>query len=106
QKVAVTRAAVQLAPRAAAGMPVGADVAKPQPAAIVTARMRTEMHRGVDGTRASVARRHRLGTCRRWRLRMGGGVFTGGTIGAVREAFEGFGFSRAFACEPRRHRVS
>jgi hypothetical protein len=58
QKVAVTRAPEQLSPRAAAGLAVGAEVAKPSPALVVTAGMGTKMPRGIDGTRASVGRRH------------------------------------------------
>src|SRR5262249_17036974 len=71
QKVALTRAAIQLAPRAAAGMAIRADVAEPEPAAIVTAGMGAEVHRGVHGTRASLGRRHGGGSA--WRLRLGMG---------------------------------
>src|SRR5712691_12881413 len=69
QNVAVTRATVQLAPQAAAGMAVGAEVIKPYPALIVTAGMRAEVLRGVDGTRASLGRRHGVGSS--WRLQLG-----------------------------------
>src|SRR2546430_17098805 len=90
QKVSLTRATVHLAPQAAAEMAVGAQVAQPQPASIVTAHIGTKMPRGIDGTWVSVARRHRHGTYRRGRLRLGGGgVFTVGAMVPVLEAFEG-----------------
>src|SRR5919198_85327 len=71
QKVSVTSATVQLAPQAPAGVAVGADVAEPEPAAIVAAGMGTEVHRGVDGTRTSLGRCHGVGSS--WRLRLGMG---------------------------------
>src|SRR2546423_6574334 len=91
-EVSVTRVTIQLSPRATAGMAVGAEVAQPQPASIVTARMRTEGHHGVDGLWASVGRRHRIGSPRRWHLSMGGVVFTRGAMRSLRKTLEGFGF--------------
>jgi hypothetical protein len=43
EEVALTTAAIQLSPRATAGMTVGADIAQPEPAAIATVRIGTEM---------------------------------------------------------------
>jgi hypothetical protein len=48
EKVALTMAAIQLAPGATAGMPVGADIAPPKPAAIATGGIGTELVGGVD----------------------------------------------------------
>src|SRR6266481_5640533 len=56
-EIASTAAAMQLAPRATAGMPVGSDIAQPYPAAIATVGIGTEMVGGVDLAR----RRQRLG---------------------------------------------
>src|SRR5262249_16178088 len=59
---------VALPPLPPAGMAVGAQVAQPQPAAVSTGRMRTQVPRGVDGPGASVGRGQRLGSYRRrWR---------------------------------------
>src|SRR4029450_5035878 len=46
-KVAIAGRTVQLAPRATTGMAVGAQVTEPQPAAIATASMGTEVSGGV-----------------------------------------------------------
>jgi len=43
EEVALTTAAIQLSPRATAGMTVGADIAQPEPAAIATVRIGTAM---------------------------------------------------------------
>ena len=48
QKVTVTGRTLQLPPWAATGMAIGAPVAKSQPASVITAFMRAEMHGGVD----------------------------------------------------------
>src|SRR5215475_15586797 len=69
-KVALTSRAAELTPRPTVGMAVGAQVAQPHPAAVVTARMRTKVPRGVDGSGASVGRGHWSGSYRRrWRGR-------------------------------------
>src|SRR5215470_985888 len=67
-KVPFAGRTVELTPLTPAGMAVGAQVAQPQPAAVVTVRMRTKVPRGVDGPGASVGRGQRLGSYRRrWR---------------------------------------
>jgi len=91
QKVSLTRAPRQLAPRAAAGMSVGTDVAKPEPASIGTAPMGTALQRGVDCTWASVGRRPRLGSPLRRGRGMVGLGFTRGTVRLLRKALEGLG---------------
>src|SRR5262249_30507536 len=61
---------IALTPLPPAGMAVGAQVAQPQPAAVVTGRMRTKVPRGVDGPWAAVGRGQRIGSYRRrWRGR-------------------------------------
>jgi len=99
QKVTLTGATVKLPPRATTRMAVGAQVTEPQPTAIVTARMGAKVLRGVDGTWASVGRRHRLGPLRRWCVRMDSVAFARGTMGSLREPLEGFGVIGAFAFE-------
>src|SRR2546427_6781426 len=56
EKVAPTAAAIQLSPGATAGMPVGADIASPEPAARATGGLRTEMVCGVDVALAATGR--------------------------------------------------
>src|SRR5262249_15681615 len=60
QKVPFAGRTVELTPRATAGMAVSAQVAQPQPAAIATASMGTEVSGGVHRARATVRRGHRL----------------------------------------------
>jgi hypothetical protein len=48
---------VELMPQATVGMAIGAQVAQPYPAAMVTGGVGTKVHRGVDLTRASVSQR-------------------------------------------------
>ncbi len=43
EEVTLTTATIQLSPGATTGMPVGADIAQPEPAAIATVRIGTEM---------------------------------------------------------------
>jgi hypothetical protein len=77
--------------RATAGMAVGAEVAKAQPALVITARMGTKMHRGGDVTWAldQVALEAvREDDSRRVHTRRNG---------ALRQALKRFGFARAFA---------
>src|SRR5213594_140256 len=52
-EVAATAGAMQLAPRATAGMTVGTNIAQPEPAAIATGGIGTEMARGVHLAAAS-----------------------------------------------------
>src|SRR5262249_5426081 len=100
-EVAATAGAMQLAPGAAVGMPIGRDITQPEPATIRTVGIGTEMPGGVDlgpatsrrdaawcrGTRGFTVRRHRL--CTEVAVR-----FTD-------ETWEGFGRPGAFA--GRRH---
>src|SRR5712691_823306 len=86
EHVAATAEAIQLAPRAAVGMPVGTDIAQPHPAPIGTVRMGAEVRRRVHLARAG-ARGHDAG----WRAtgRLGSmlvGLLTGGTRGRAGEA--------------------
>src|SRR5712671_7340160 len=85
-EIASTAAAMQLAPRATAGMPVGSDIAQPYPAAIATVGIGTEMVGGVD-----LARPSSRGSHAGWRAtgRLGAvlvGLLTGGTGGRAGEA--------------------
>ena len=68
--------------------------------------MRAEVPRGVDGTWASVGRRHRLGSLWRRYLGMLRVVGTRGAMGTLREACKRFRFVGAFAFEPERYRFS
>jgi len=97
EKITLAGAAVQLAPGATAGMTVGAEVAKSQPASIVAAVMRAKVHRGVDCTRASAGGRQRVrpSWCR-W-LGMVGLMFTRSARGALGETLKRCGLARAFA---------
>src|SRR3989442_6928460 len=52
-EIATTARAIQLAPRATAGMAIGTDIAQSHPALIRTVRMRAAMMRGVDLARSS-----------------------------------------------------
>src|SRR6266705_4799287 len=65
KNIPATLAARELSPGAATGMPVGRDIAPPEPAPIATGGIGTEMLRGVDMTTAASCRRHRRG----WRRR-------------------------------------
>src|SRR5262245_54144381 len=48
EEIAATTDAMQLTPGSAAGMAVGAEIAKPCPAPVGTAGLRTTVRRGVD----------------------------------------------------------
>src|SRR5919108_4945386 len=85
-KVALAGGTVELAPGAAIGMAVGAQVAGAQPAPIGTVGVRAKMHRGIHLTRAPVRRGQRLGAHRRRWRELGGLVFTEGTRGLLRQA--------------------
>ncbi len=98
---ALARGTLELSPRAATGMAVGAQVPQPQPAAIATAGMGTEVPRGVHRAGAAGGRGHRLGWHRRPRLGMRGFLRTQGTRRFVRQARKRFGVVGALAarCE-------
>src|SRR5262249_7382220 len=100
QKIAVTRTTVQLAPWATIWMAVGAEVAKAQPASILAAFMRAKVHRGIDGTRASVGRGHRSGSPGRRCFGMMRVMCTRGAMRALRKPLKRFGVVRAFTFEP------
>src|SRR5215471_445166 len=104
RKIPLARGALELPPKAAIGMPVGAQIVHPQPAAIVTAQMRTEAHGRVDLTGASVRGRQRV----RWHWRRGLGMrglaLTQGTVRLVRQALERFGLGGPLALGRGRHR--
>src|SRR5262252_7416030 len=103
EKGALARGTLELAPRAATGMAIGAQVAQPQPAAIGTADMGTEVVRGVHGTGMAVGRRHGIGPYRRrWRS-LHGLWLTPRTVGLVREAHKRCGCAGAFALGLRWH---
>src|SRR5262249_20919306 len=97
KKIPLAGAAVQPSPGPTAGMTVGAEVVQAHPAAIVAAVMRAKVHRGVDGTRASVGGRHRVRPSWRRRLGMVGIMFTGSARGALGETRKQFGLARACA---------
>src|SRR5207249_2805443 len=104
QAVAVAGGAVELTPRATAGMAIGAQIAQAQPASIVTVGMGAKVHRGIDGTGAAGGRWH--GGRSSWRgwLGMIGVVFTRGAWRFLREALAGCGLVGAFALERGGHR--
>src|SRR3989475_8144691 len=88
-EVAATAGAMPLAPGATAGMTVGTNIAQPEPAAIATGGIGTEMARGVHLAAASAR-----GDDGRWwgagglRARRGG-VLTRVAMGRVGEARKG-----------------
>jgi len=88
-EVAATAGAMQLSPGATAGMTVGTNIAQPEPAAIATGGIGTEMARGVHLAAASAR-----GDDVRWwgagglRARRGG-VLTRVAMGLVGEARKG-----------------
>jgi hypothetical protein len=100
RKVAIAGGTVELAPGATTGMAVGAEIAQPQPAAIVTAVVGTKLHRGLNDTRASVGRRHRIRSHRRPGLGMCCLVLTQGTGGLVGEACKRLGLLGALTPQP------
>src|SRR5215813_532075 len=65
KKIPVTCAAIELSPGTATRMPVGRDIAQPEPAPIATVGIGTEMLRGVDVTAAASGRSHG----RKWKRR-------------------------------------
>src|SRR5207253_11412765 len=56
EKVALTTATIQLPPRTTARMAIRADIAEPEPAAIPTVGIGTEMVRGVNVAPAATCR--------------------------------------------------
>jgi hypothetical protein len=83
---------VELPPGAAAGMTIDAQVAQPQPAAIATARMGTEVPGGIDSAGAAMGRGHRLGWRRRGCLGRRCLVLTQGTMGLMPQPHKGLEF--------------
>ena len=106
EKITLTSRAVELPPRAAARMTIGAQIAKSQPASVITAFMRAEMPRCVDDTGASAGSRHGGRSSRRKRLGMGGIAFTHRTVRTLGEAREGGRLAGAFALALRGHGFS
>jgi hypothetical protein len=100
QEVACSGGAVELTPRATAGMAIGAQIAQSQPASVVTVGMGAKVHRGVDSTGTSVGRGHRIGWHRRRGQRMHSLLLTGRTGGLVRQADKRFRLLAA--CASRR----
>ena len=88
---------MELAPRAATGMAVGAQVSQPQPAPIATAPLGAEVLRGLHGARPAVGRRHRLRGCWRPHVGMGGLVFTQDALRPLGQAGKRLGLVRAFS---------
>src|SRR5439155_17887003 len=85
-EVAATAGAMQLAPGAAAGMTIGAEIAEPHPALIRTVRIRAEMLRGIHLARPS-PRGHDAGGRATGQLGyVLVGLLTGGTRGRAGEA--------------------
>src|SRR5438128_10432995 len=79
EEITTTARAIQLAPQATAGMPIGTDIVQSHPALIRTVQMRAEMLRGVH-----LARPSSRGSYAGWRAtrRLGCvlvGLRTGGT---------------------------
>jgi hypothetical protein len=106
EEISVTRATIPLPPWTTTGMTMRAQVPQSQPAAIVTARMETEMPRGVNHTRTLVGRWHPIGS--QWRLRLGMArvVCTRGTIRSLSMTLEGFRFVGPLTLDLKRHRAS
>jgi hypothetical protein len=90
-----------LAPGAATGMTVGAEIPPPEPAPRVTIAARTIVPGRVDRTGTPVGRCHGIGRHRRRRLGRRGVVVTQGVRGLVGEALERCGLvgARARGCE-------
>src|SRR5499433_163758 len=87
QHIPFTLAAIQLSPKAAAGMTIRTDIAESRPALIRTVRIGAEMLRGVHLARAAPGGGARRG----WDRRRRGRRFlrrrlTGGTVGFTGEA--------------------
>jgi hypothetical protein len=69
-------------------MAIGAEVPQPQPAAIGTGGVGAEMPGGIDLTRPSVGRKHRIGSHQGLGLGVRCFLLTQGTRGLVRETLK------------------
>ncbi len=78
-------------------MAIGPQVAKLQPATIVTIAVRTKVHGRVDLTRASVRRGHGVRPRGRRHFGLHGVSLTQGAMGLLRQALERFGLVGAGA---------
>ena len=96
-EIPLARGALKLAPGAAIGMAIGAQIAPPQPAAIATASMGAEVLRGIYSARPAVRRGHRLGWRQRWLVGLCGFALTQGARRSLRQASKRFGFLGALA---------
>src|SRR5712692_1093656 len=96
-EIPLARGALELAPGAAMGMAIGAQIAPPQPAAIATAPLGAEVLRGLHGARPAVRRGHRLGWRRRWLVGLGGFSLTQGARRSLGQASKRFGLGGACA---------
>jgi hypothetical protein len=96
-KEAFARGAVELSPGTATGMAVGTKVAQPEPAAIATARMGTEVLGSIYRAGASVRWWHRVGSYGRGRLGMRDVLLTQGTVWFLSQAGKRFGGVGALA---------
>src|SRR5437870_5657898 len=97
RKVACALGAQELSPETATGMAVGTEVPQPQPAAIATARMGTEVLGGIYRAGASVRWRYRVGAHSRGDLKMRDVMLTQGTVGFLGQAGKRFGVVGSFA---------
>jgi len=91
QEVACAGGALELTPRATAGMAIGAPIAQSQLASVVTVDMGAKVHRGVDRTGTSVGRGHRIGWHWRRGQRMQSLLLTSRTGGLCVRPTNGFG---------------
>src|SRR4030095_112900 len=85
-EIPLARGALELAPGAAIGMAIGAQIAPPEPAAIATAPMGAEVLRGIHGARPAVRRGQRRGWRRRRLVGMGGFSLTQSALRSLGQA--------------------
>src|SRR5215813_11217019 len=104
EKVALTTAAIQLPPRATAGMTVCTDIPQTGPAAVATVGIRTELVRGVDLATASPCRDDTRWRANGWFTVRLDGLLTRLAVGLTGEARKGFGACGAFAGRRQRLR--
>src|SRR5918999_397083 len=103
KKIPVTCAAIELAPGAATGMPVGRDIAQPEPATIATVGIGTAMLRGVDVTAAASYRSNHRGWRRRWLQSWSlDRLLTSSATGFTGETRKGLGLFGVLAPGPQR----
>src|SRR5687767_6674079 len=81
-------------------MAVGAQVTQSQPASVVAALVRAEMHRGVNHTRTPIGRGHGIGLSGWSRGGMVSLMVTGRARRTPGETRERFGLTRALAFKP------